>query len=101
MLGVPVEIPQLQFLVKFDTPVLLARCRVLFDKVVDVPVVLCNGVLRVQKTVEVIQLVPQMRVEERNTEQVVDIPATHHGRNDGSGEMHLARSLCLALLSWC
>ena len=56
LLGVPVEIPQVQFLDKFDTPVVLARCRVLFDKVVDVPVVLRNGVLRVQKTVEVIQL---------------------------------------------
>ena len=33
------EIPQVQFLDKFDTPVMLARCRVLFDKVVDVPVV--------------------------------------------------------------
>ena len=30
---------------------MLARCRVLFDEVVDVPVVLCNAVLRVQKTV--------------------------------------------------
>ena len=33
-----------QFLDKFDTPVM----RVFFDKVVDVPVVLCNGVLQVQ-----------------------------------------------------
>ena len=56
---------------------MLARCRVLFDEVVDVPVVLCNGVLRVQKTVEVIQLAPQMRVEERITVQVVDIPLPH------------------------
>ena len=65
LLGVPVKIPQVQFLDKFDTPVMFARCHVLFDEVVDVPVVLCNGVLRVQKTVEVIQLVPQKRVEER------------------------------------
>ena len=72
----------MQFLVKFDTPVLLARCRVLFDKVVDVPVVLCNGVLRVQKTVEVIQLVPQKRVEERITEQVVVCAACHHPRRN-------------------
>ena len=68
MLGVPVEIPQVQFLDKFDTPVVcndrcrsrsLGSCsswtrldtpvmRVFFDKVVDVPVVLCNGVLQVQ-----------------------------------------------------
>ena len=47
LLGVPVAIPQAQFLDKFDTTVLLACCRVLFDKVVDVPVVLCNGVLQV------------------------------------------------------
>ena len=33
-----------QFLDKFDTPV----TRVFFDKVVDVPVVLCNGFLQVQ-----------------------------------------------------
>ena len=33
-----------QFFDKFDTPV----TRVFFDKVVDVPVVLCNGVLQVQ-----------------------------------------------------
>ena len=33
-----------QFLDKFDTPVM----RVFFDKVVDVPVVLCNGVLQVK-----------------------------------------------------
>ena len=33
---------------KFDTPVTPARCRVFFDKVVDVPVVLCNGVPKVQ-----------------------------------------------------
>ena len=33
-----------QFLEKLDTPVL----RVFFDKVVDVPVVLCDGVLQVQ-----------------------------------------------------
>ena len=77
MLGVPVEIPQVQFLDKFDTPVMLASCRVLFDKVVDVPVVLCNGVLRVQKTVEVIQLVPQECIQERITEQVVDVPLPH------------------------
>ena len=38
----------LQFLDKFDTPVTPARCRVFFDKVVDVPVVLCNGVPQVQ-----------------------------------------------------
>ena len=38
------EIPHVQFLDKFDTPVL----RVFFDKVVDVRVVLCNGVLQVQ-----------------------------------------------------
>ena len=35
---VPVEIPQVQFLDKFDTPVM----RVFFDRVVDVPVVLCK-----------------------------------------------------------
>ena len=40
LLEVPVEIPQVQFLDKFDTPVMC----VLFDKVVDVPVVLCNGI---------------------------------------------------------
>ena len=67
------EIPQVQFLDKFDTPVMC----VLFDKVVDVPVVLCNGVLRVQKTVEVIQLVPQECIQERITEQVVDVPLPH------------------------
>ena len=33
-----------QFLDRLDTPVL----RVFFDKVVDVPVVLCSGVLQVQ-----------------------------------------------------
>ena len=44
LLGVPVEIPQVRFLDKFDTPVM----RVFFDKVVDVPVVLCNGVPEVQ-----------------------------------------------------
>ena len=38
----------LQFLDKFDTPVTPARCRVFFDKVDDVPVVLCNGVPQVQ-----------------------------------------------------
>ena len=38
---VPVESPQVQFLVKFGTPVL----PLFFDTVVDVPVVLCNGVL--------------------------------------------------------
>ena len=38
----------LQFLDKFDTPVTPARCRVFFDKVVDVPAVLCNGVPQVQ-----------------------------------------------------
>ena len=42
----PAEIPQVQFLDKFDTPVTHARCRVFFDKVVDVPVVLCNGFCR-------------------------------------------------------
>ena len=41
---------------------------------VDVPVVLCNGVLRVQKTVEVIQLVPQKRVEERMSKFVPPNP---------------------------
>ena len=44
----PVEIPQVQFLDKLDTPFMHARCRVFFDKVVDVPVVLCNGVPQVQ-----------------------------------------------------
>ena len=39
LLGVPVEIPQVQFLDKLDTPVM----RVFFDKLDDVPVVLCNG----------------------------------------------------------
>ena len=38
----------LQFLDKFDTPVTQARCRVYFDMVVDVFVVLCNGVPQVQ-----------------------------------------------------
>ena len=38
----------LQFLDKFDTAVTPARCRVFFDKVDDVPVVLCNGVPQVQ-----------------------------------------------------
>ena len=37
----------LQFLDKFDTPVTPDRRRVFFDKVVDVPVVLCNGVPQV------------------------------------------------------
>ena len=32
------------------------------------------GFLRVQKTVEVVQLVPQERIQERITEQVVDVP---------------------------
>ena len=77
MLGVPVEIPQVQFLDKFDTPVMLARCRVLIDEVVDVPVVLCRwGSARAEDS-EVIQLVPQKRVEERITEQVVVIPLPH------------------------
>ena len=40
----PVEIPQVQFLDKLDTPVM----RVFFDQVVDVPVVLCNGISQVQ-----------------------------------------------------
>ena len=44
LLEVPLEIPQVQFLDKFDTPV----TRVFFDKVVDGPVVLCNGVPQVQ-----------------------------------------------------
>ena len=44
LLGVPVEVPQVQFLDKFDAPVM----RVSFDKVVDVPVVLWNGVPQVQ-----------------------------------------------------
>ena len=70
LLEVHVEIPQVQFLDKFDTPI---KC-VLFDKVVDVPVVLCNGVLRVLKTVEVIQLVPQKRVKERITKFVPPNP---------------------------
>ena len=70
LLVVPVEIPQVQFLDKFDTPVMC----VLFDKVVDVPVVLCNGALRVQKTVVVIQLVPQKRIEERITKFVPPNP---------------------------
>ena len=48
LLGVPVEFPQVQFLDKFDTPVMHARCRVFFDKVVVVPVVLCNRVPQVQ-----------------------------------------------------
>ena len=48
LLGVPVENLQVQFLDKFDTPVVHARRRVFFDKVVDVPVVLCNGVPQVQ-----------------------------------------------------
>ena len=39
---VPVEIPQVQFLDKFDTFFIHA-----LDKVVDVPVVLCNGVPQV------------------------------------------------------
>ena len=38
----------LQFLDKFDTPVTPDRCRVFFDKVVDVPVVLRNGLPQVQ-----------------------------------------------------
>ena len=48
LLRVPVEVPQVQFLDKFDAPVTHARCRVFFDKVVDVSVVLCNGVPQVQ-----------------------------------------------------
>ena len=36
--------PKVQFVDKFDTPVM----RVFFDKVVDVPVVLCNAVPQVQ-----------------------------------------------------
>ena len=67
------ESPQVQFLDKFGTPVL----PLFFDTVVDVPVVLCNGVLRVQKTVEVIQLVPQERIQERITEHVVVVPLPH------------------------
>ena len=37
-----IAIPQVQFLDKLDTPVM----RVFFDQVVDVPVVLCNGIRR-------------------------------------------------------
>ena len=55
----------------------------------------------VQKTVEVIQPVPQERIQGRITEQGVDIPLPHHGGNDGSGEKYLAKSLCLAWLCWC
>ena len=73
LLEVPVESPQVQFLDKFGTPVL----PLFFDTVVDVPVVLCNGVLRVQKTVEMIQLVSQERIQERITEQGVDVPLPH------------------------
>ena len=82
------------------TPVMLTSCRVLFDKMVDVPVVLCNGVLRVQKSVEVIQPAPQERIQERITEQVADIPLPHHGGNHGSGEKYLAKSLCPSWLCW-
>ena len=39
-----IAIPQVQFLDKLDTPVM----RVFFDQVVDVPVVLCNGIPQVQ-----------------------------------------------------
>ena len=42
LLGVPVEIPRVQFLDKFDTNVIRA-----LDRVVDVPVVLYNGVPQV------------------------------------------------------
>ena len=42
LLGVPVEIPRVQFLDKLDTVVIHA-----LDNVVDVPVVLCNGVPQV------------------------------------------------------
>ena len=55
----------------------------------------------VQKTVEVIQSVPQERIQGRITEQGVDIPLPHHGGNDGSGEKYLAKLLCLAWLCWC
>ena len=48
----------------------------------------------VQKTVEVVQPVPQERIQERIREQGVDIPLPHHGGNDGSGEKYLAKSLC-------
>ena len=68
-----------------------------FDKVVDVLVVLCNGVLRVQKTVEVIQLVPQERIQGRITEQVADVPLPHI--MEEMVEVHekfLAKSLFLA-----
>ena len=42
LLEVPVEIPQVQFLDKFDTIVIHS-----LEMVVDVPVVLCNGVPQV------------------------------------------------------
>ena len=42
LLEVPTEIPQVHFLDKFDTIVIHA-----LDKVLDVPVVLCNGVPQV------------------------------------------------------
>ena len=48
LLGFPVEIPQVQFLDKFDPPVTHARYACVLDKVVDVPVLLCNGVPQVQ-----------------------------------------------------
>ena len=44
---------RLQFLDKFVTLVTPDRCRVFFDKVVDVPVVLCNGVPQVQSVISV------------------------------------------------
>ena len=56
----------------------------------------------VQKTVEVIQPVPQERIQERITEQVVDITLPHIMEEMIKVERNtLQKSLCPALLCRC
>ena len=55
-------------------PVVVWKLLVIFDLVPVVMQRLVPTIQTVQKTVEVIQLVPQERIQERIAEQVVDIP---------------------------
>ena len=97
VLGSPMEIPTGAVLGQSLTrPFMLARCRVLFDKVVDVPCCAAQmGFLRVQKTVEVVSTCASGAHPRTNYGAGCRCPSATTSWNDGSGEKFLAKIVCV------